>query len=163
MAQLSHLSLPHTFSITFFSVSFSSFFLLEMHEKQRQGEPGDLIQVPLFDSAPRGRLSRGPLQHQAGRQQWGFLKEKSPGLWGVGEGLISCSFRKVPQGSRLWAGTTGQIKGWAVPRYKRVSLATGLFPGTGGSVWPLAIVAGARHLSHVVGENFSEAAGYQVS
>ena len=36
-----------------------------MGEKYRREEPGDLIQVPLFDAAIRGGPSQGQLQHWA--------------------------------------------------------------------------------------------------
>ena len=102
-----------------------------MREKQRQGEPGDLVQVPLFDSGPRGGLSRGPLQHKAERQQWGFLKEKAWGLWG-GRGGVSLLFfqagasgfqavswdnrsGKGPACSQVQEGQSGHRLSWLAP------------------------------------------------
>ena len=65
-----------------------------MCKKQRQEEPGDLIQMPLFDAMLTGRLNQNrlPPQEEAGM---GFLKEKARGCEGIGEGLVSCFSRQM--------------------------------------------------------------------
>ena len=53
--------------------------------------------MPLFDAALTGRLSLDRLQPW-GEAGVGYLKEKAWGLSGTGEGLVSCSSRRGPQG-----------------------------------------------------------------
>ena len=63
--------------------------LLEMLEEQRQEEPDDMIQVPLFDAVLTGGLSLGRLQPW-GRREWGFKKKKRwvcGGIWGGAQSL----------------------------------------------------------------------------
>lgn len=90
-----------------------------MHEKERREgeEPDGTTQVPSLATVLPGdvvvqfvayRWSALDQQQRGGRggarvcvQEWGFLKEKAPGLWGVGEGLLSCSLGWVPQGPRM--------------------------------------------------------------
>ena len=59
------------------------------------------------------------------KQEWVFLKEKSRGLWGDRGGVSLLFFQAGASGFQEVSWDYGLGKGWAVPRYRRVSLTTG--------------------------------------